>query len=121
MAKSFETLEAWKRSIELSDEIYKITGKFPKEELFGITSQIRRASVSITNNIAEGTEQDSIPQSLKYLRISIGSLNEVDNLTIISYRLGYINDDELKDLKKSIEMAGKVIRGYKKYLQSKKQ
>jgi four helix bundle protein len=75
MAKTFETLDVWKKSMDLGLDIYKITKNFPKEEIYGLTAQIRRAVMSVSNNIAEGSGLDSNRQFIKHLKISKGSLN----------------------------------------------
>lgn len=121
MSKRFKTLKIWKKSTELSLDVYGLTKNFPKEELSGITYQIRRASVSVSTNIAEGSDMGTIPQFIRYVNISKGSLNEVDNLVYLSRQLGYISNKDFDDLNKKIEELGKMLEGYRKYLKIKKE
>jgi len=116
MAKSFEQLDAWKHAINLAVELYQITNKLPKNEIYGITSQIRRAVVSISSNIAEGSGVGSNLNYIHHLKIAIGSLNEVENLIIIATRLKYIKSEDFKDLDKSIKRIRKLIYGLINYL-----
>ena len=84
-------LEVWKEAVELTVEVYELTKAFPKEEIYGLTSQIRRAVVSVPSNIAEGCARKSATETIHFLYIAIGSLAEVETQIIISNRLGYIS------------------------------
>jgi len=92
--KHFTDLIAWQKNHQLVLEIYKITKKFPKDELFGLTSQIRRAVVSITSNIAEGYGRYYFKEKIRFYTISRGSSTEVQNHLIIAKDLGYITEEE---------------------------
>lgn len=98
----YQDLDAWKESIKLVKKIYEITNKFPQDEKFGIVSQIRRASISIPSNIAEGATRFSDKESLRFMEIALGSIAEVETQLIIANELGFINNiyDELESLKK---------------------
>ena len=85
-------LDVWKRSISLVTDIYKITKAFPKEELYGLTSQLRRAAVSIPSNIAEGSARNSNKEYVHFLYISLSSLSETETQLIIANKINYIND-----------------------------
>ncbi len=87
-------LRLWEKSMELVTCIYKVTMGFPKEEEFGLKSQLRRGAVSIPSNLAEGLTRKSRKDKLRFLNISQGSLSEVDAQFEISCRLGYLNDNE---------------------------
>jgi four helix bundle protein len=87
-------LEVWKLSMELVEEIYDLTRSFPKEEQYGLTSQIRRASISIPSNIAEGAARKGNKEYLQYLYVSLGSLSELETQILISKRLKYIESEE---------------------------
>lgn len=89
-AFSFENIVAWKKAHQFTCLVYKITKKFPEDEKFGITSQFRRAAVSIGANIAEGYKKLSKADKLRFFNISEGSLAECQNYIILSHDLGYL-------------------------------
>lgn len=91
---SHKDLKVWQESMNLVEDIYKITANFPKEEIYGLRSQIRRAAVSIPSNIAEGAGRKGSAEFCRFLYISLGSISEVDTQLEIAVRLKYI---ELKD------------------------
>ncbi len=80
-------LDVWKRSVELVTTVYYLTSEFPKEEIFGLTNQIRRASVSIPSNIAEGAARNSDKEFIRFLYISLGSNQELDTQMLIARNL----------------------------------
>ena len=116
MAKNYENLEAWKDSVSLAVLIYKETKNFPKGEFYGLTSQLRRAVVSISTNIAEGAGRASKTEFTRFINIALGSLNEVENLTYISKELGYLKEEKFSLIKKQIKKLGNLIGGLKRYL-----
>ncbi len=87
---SHKDLDVWKLSIDFVVDIYKLTESFPKSELYGLTSQIRRASVSVPSNIAEGAARKHTKEYIQFLYISLGSISEVETQLIISQRIGYV-------------------------------
>ncbi|MBF4465490.1 four helix bundle protein [Flavobacterium sp. LC2016-12] len=89
--KTFRDLLIWQKSMNLVTEIYQITNSFPKEEIYGLSSQIRRSAISIPSNIAEGYGRDGNSDYLRFLNISISSLFEIQTQLEISYNLKYIN------------------------------
>jgi len=91
---SFKDLEIWKRGISLVEKIYELTKSFPKEEIYGLTSQIRRCSVSIPSNIAEGFSRGHKTEYKQFLFISIGSCSELVTQLTIAARLGYLSENE---------------------------
>ena len=99
----FEKLEVWQTARKFTSEIYLLTRKFPKEELFGITNQIRRASISICSNIAEGVTRKTNKEMARFTQISDGSAVEVLSQLIISEDLNYITEKELKYFRLKIE------------------
>lgn len=111
-------LDAWKLSIELVTEIYKKTKDFPKEELYGLTSQIRRCAVSIPSNIAEGSARQSDKELIHFLYIALGSCSELETQLIISKNLEYLS--EIKNLSDRLTIIKKTILGLIKYLKKKK-
>jgi len=104
--QDFKKLEVWRLSFELGKEIYKITDNFPKEETYSITSQLRRAALSISANIAEGTGRSSDKDFLRFLYISMGSLKECENFILMSKDFNYINQQQLEDLTKNLQITG---------------
>jgi len=110
-------LDVWKESIEFVVEIYKITGTFPKEELYGLISQIRRSSISIPSNIAEGSARNSDKEFIQFLYISLGSMAELETQIIISKELNYIND--ITSVINRINKIKQMILGLIKYLKKK--
>lgn len=94
--QDYKKLEIYKEAVKLTLEIYALTRYFPEDELFGIISQLRRASVSISSNIAEGAGRMSNRDFVRFLYNSIGSLNEVENLLVIAKELNYLDETELK-------------------------
>ena len=117
-AKMFHNeLDAWKESIKLVKKIYILSSKFPSSEQFGLTSQIRRAVVSIPSNIAEGCGRNSDKELIRFCWIAMGSLSEVETQLIIAKDLGFLesNDDVLLDIRR----VRKILSGFINYLQSK--
>lgn len=118
MAKinKFEDLIIWKKGIELSYEVYQITSVFPKNEVFGLTSQLTRASVSIPSNIAEGFGRQSQREFKRFLRIAAGSLCELKTQIYLSEKLEYINSQQRGKTMELIEEISKMIHSIlKKY------
>lgn len=100
---SFEKLESWKIARSFVSRLYFITGSFPESEKFGIINQIRRAGISITSNLAEGTSRNSYKEKVRFIEISFSSLMEVLNCLIISNDCGWINDNDLEGLRNDID------------------
>ncbi|KIA94003.1 four helix bundle protein [Flavobacterium sp. KMS] len=95
---NFKKLLIWQKSMSLITKIYISTNNFPKEEVFGLTSQIRRSSISIPSNIAEGFGRESNKDFLRFLNISIGSLFEMQTQLEIAKNIAYLNEDEFNNL-----------------------
>jgi four helix bundle protein len=109
--RHYKELIAWQKGHELVLEIYRASAHFPTSELYGLTSQIRRASVSITSNIAEGFSRNSQKEKIQFYHISKGSLSEIDNQITIAKDLGYIKKVEYDSLVIKIEEVGRIIHG----------
>lgn len=106
---SFEKLEVWQLSRKLSVKIYKTTAKFPKEELYGLTSQLRRASVSVASNLAEGNSRLSPKDKAHFFQIAFSSLMEVMNQLIISFDLKFISEETMDSYRSEIsELSNKL-------------
>jgi four helix bundle protein len=114
--KTHKDLEAWRQSIELVKTIYQATATFPKQEVYGITSQIRRSAVSVPSNIAEGAARNSLKEFIQFLYISLGSLSELETQWIIAGELGFTDNTEIIE---KIETIRKIILGLIKHLKSK--
>lgn len=112
-------LDVWKESIELIKLIYNLTSNFPKEEMFNLTSQIRRAAVSVASNIAEGCVKSSKKELLRHLDIALGSLSELETQLTISKKIGFINDIEFSPLSSKIETIMKMLINLIKFHRSK--
>ena len=97
-------LSVWKESMDLVESVYMLTSSFPKSEIFGLTSQIRRAAVSVPANISEGSARKSSKEFHYFLTISFGSLTELETLLIIAKELQYINDDGFSQLHQQIRV-----------------
>lgn len=98
--KDFRELQVWQRSHQLTLGIYRVTKKFPKEELFGLTSQMRRASASISANIAEGCGRDGDAELKRFLNIALGSACELDYHLLLASELGYLAQVDSRPLAK---------------------
>lgn len=118
--KSYRDLEVWKKGVLLSMELYKITNDFPPHELFGISSQIRRAAASVPANIAEGYGRESTKNYLQFLRTARGSLNELDTFLTIATGLEYLTIEKRKNLHQKTEEISKMLNSLIKKLNSKK-
>lgn len=113
---SFEKLEIWQLSVELSVDLYKMTKDFPSEEKYGITSQIRRAANSIGANIAEGSGRKSTKEKSRYIEIAYGSLLEVLSFLQVSERLGFISKESVITLRPKIEKVSNKLNAYNRSL-----
>ena len=111
---SFEKLNVWQKSKTLSVDIYKITSKFPDEERFGLISQMRRCSISVSSNIAEGTGRNSPKDKARFTEISFASLMELLNQLIISFELNFIAKDQYELLRKEIEDISRMLNALRK-------
>lgn len=110
--KSFTELKVWAKAHQLVIQIYKITKDFPAEERFSLTNQIRRASVSIASNIAEGFQRSSSKVSRNFYDIADGSIEEVKYQLLLSRDLRYIKEQEYKDLLQLTEEVSKMLRAW---------
>ena len=115
--QTHKDLDVWKLGIDLVERVYKETKNFPKEEQFGLVSQMRRAAVSIPSNIAEGAARKGNAEFLQFLYISLGSLSELETQILISIRLKYLSNESLLE---SIALIGKKLINLIKYHKEKK-
>ena len=105
-----KNLDVWQKSMTLADEIYRITKSFPKDEIFGLVSQMRRAAVSIPSNISEGYGRSTNAEVIHFLYNSLGSSNELDTQLLISRRQDYVNDMDYQIVDKLNEDVNKMLR-----------
>lgn len=116
MANSYRDLIAWQRSVELSVDVYRFTADFPREEIYGLTSQMRRAAVSIASNIAEGYGRNSKSEYRHFLGIARGSVLELLTQLTIAKKLGFGKAELLEKTESRAEEAGKIIWAIRKSL-----
>ena len=115
--KSYKELLIWQKGIRIVIQVYQLTKTFPKDEIYALTSQLKRASVSIPSNIAEGFGRQTDKSFNHFLNISRGSLNEIETQIIIAKELGFIQDENLyNDLLFIIEEESKMINAFAKNL-----
>jgi four helix bundle protein len=108
---SFRSLKVWQRSMTLVEEIYSVTSSFPRHEQFGLTSQIRRASVSIPSNIAEGKRRKRQLAYLNHLDVALGSQGEVEVQLEIAKRVGFLASHDYDRLQAIVEEVGRMLNG----------
>lgn len=114
---SFEKLIAWQKARELASEIYKITKLFPKDEVFGLTSQMRRCAVSIASNLAEGSGRNSMKDKGRFTEIAFGSALELLNQLILSFDFKYFEEQKYIEIREKITEVTVLINGlYKSQL-----
>ena len=107
--QDFRKLQIWQKSHKLTLDIYKLTKTFPKEELYGLTSQLRRAGSSIPTNIAEGCARGSDKDFARFIQIAMDSANETEYLILLSTELGYMPNDKSKDISKDLQSLKKML------------
>lgn len=110
--KSFTDLKVWQEAHILALQIYRITDTFPKQEMFGLVSQLRRAAVSITSNIAEGFSRISPKEKLHFYSITHGSLTEVENQLLLSKDLGYLEPDLFEKTHAQLSYVHKILNAF---------
>jgi len=112
---SFEKLEVWKNAVDLAVDIYQTTARFPKDEIYLLTSQLRRASVSVSSNISEGNSRETNKDKAHFTTMAYTSLMEVLNQLIISNKLNYITEEELIKYRDRISLIANQLNNLKKY------
>ena len=113
---NFEKLEVWKKAIEFADFVYSVTREFPDAERFGLTNQMRRAAVSISSNIAEGTSRFSRDDYARFLEIATGSLFEVVSQSFIVQRQNYLSEENRQRLYTAAEEQSRMLSGLRRSL-----
>ena len=107
----FEKLDVWQKAVDFADRVYVVTRDFPAEERFGLTSQMRRASVSISSNLAEGSGRSSNKDFSHFVEIAYGSLMEVVSQTQVAFRQSFLNDDDRGVLYIAAEELARMLSG----------
>ena len=115
---NFEKLEGWRKAIEFADQVYALTRSFPENERFGLTNQIRRAAVSISSNIAEGSSRASKSDFARFIQIAGGSIFEVVSQATIARRQKFLSEEAFQQLYAAAEEQSKMLSGLKKSLNS---
>lgn len=114
--KNFKNLKVWQKGMDLVKNVYKSSKNFPKEELFGLTSQIRRSAISIPSNVAEGSGRGTDNEFNRFLDIALGSSFELETQLIIAHELGFLSDEDFIDINKELDEEQKMIIGLQKSL-----
>jgi len=108
---SFKDLKAWQKAMDLAEDIYNLTDLFPKHEIYGLTSQMRRAAVSVPSNIAEGKGRSTDRDFVFFLHHSRGSLHELETQLLLSRRRGYVEERAFGQVSNSIQELGRILNG----------
>jgi four helix bundle protein len=114
--KSYKDLRVWQKALDFADAVYVVTRLFPKEELYGLTSQIRRSLVSVPSNIAEGCARNTFKENNQFLGIAAGSLAEVDTQLRLALRFNYLDVATFETLQSALEEISRMLSGLKKSL-----
>ena len=116
--KDFRQLKVWEKSHQLALAVYKVTTKFPKEELYGLTSQIRRASMSVPTNIAEGCGRNTDKEFARFLQIAMGSASETEYQLILARDLEFLPKDSYEKLHNDVEEIKRMLASLLKTLRA---
>ena len=114
--RDFRSLDVWKRAFDFAEKVYNITKDFPKEEIYSLTSQLRRASVNVFSNIAEGCGKRTNKDAIGFMYNAMGSIREVEAQLLFSGKVGYLYKDRVDELEMEAVEIGKMLMGYIKYL-----
>ncbi len=117
--RNFRRLQVWERAHELTSKIYELTVPFPREEIYGLTSQTRRACASIPTNIAEGCGRETPADFARFLQIAVGSASETEYLVLLARDLKYLNSDQYVELINEIISIKKMLTALLKNIRTK--
>ena len=120
MTQGYRDLVVWQQAMDVAVETYRLTSSFPKEEMFGFTSQMRRAAVSIASNIAEGEGRKSKNEFSHFLGIALGSKSELETQLILSERVNLLKTTDTEPIKKSLDDIGKMLTALRREIGSQK-
>ena len=113
---NFEKLDVWHKAIEFADLVYVVTGTFPSDERFGLTNQMRRAAVSVSSNIAEGTSRSSKTDFARFVEIATGSVFEVVSQATVSQRREFLSEADYRKIYAAAEEQSRMLSGLRKAL-----
>ena len=119
MLKNYKDLTVWQKAYRLCLEMYKLTKTFPKEEIYGLSSQMRRAAVSIPSNIAEGYGRKTTPEYIQSLYIAYGSICELETQLLLSGDLGYIKEKEMEKIQQDVGDIERMLKALIKSLRER--
>jgi four helix bundle protein len=119
MIQSYQDLKVWQAGMDIVVEVYRMTRRFPREEVYGLSAQLRRAAVSLPSNIAEGHARQSTREYLHYTSIALGSLAELETQVLAAIRLDYLDASDAESLLTLADSEGKMLRGLQKSLRNK--
>jgi len=117
--KGYQELEVWQKAMDLVTMCYQATAKFPKNEIYGLSSQLQRAAVSVPANIAEGRQRQHSKEFLQHLSIAYGSLAEVETHIQIAGRLNYLHEDQINNLLFKTAEIGKMLNGLRRSIEKR--
>jgi four helix bundle protein len=120
VSQNYRDLRAWNRAMDLVERLYALSASFPLDERYGLTSQVRRAAVSVPSNIAEGQGRRSLNEFIHHLSIAHGSLREVETQCLIGARLGYVNEGESDDLLALASEVGRLLNALMNALEARR-
>jgi len=116
--RSYEDLKVWEKSVTLAKQIYDLTKTFPKDEIYGLTSQIRRSAVSVSSNIAEGCGRNSYGEFIQFIGIASGSLAELHTQLLIAFNTDYLKQEDFNMILLQIKEIGRMLNGLKSTLKN---
>ena len=120
MVKTHKDLEVWKSSVDFVAALYQTTKSFPKEEMYGLTSQMRRSAVSIPSNIAEGSARKHDGEFRQFLYVALGSAAELDTQLVIARRLEYLNEQDYLQFSSALNTISRMLQGLIRSIKTKK-
>jgi four helix bundle protein len=118
--KSYRDLEVWQKSMRLAKRVYQVTQKFPSEERFGLTNQLRRAAVSVPSNLVEGHARFGSGEFSRFISITMGSVAELETQILLSSELGYVGPDVANEILAELDAIGKMLRGLAKSIERRR-
>lgn len=117
--RSYQDLKVWERAIELAELVYRLSAKFPAEERYELTRQVRRAAISVSANIAEGAGRNGTREFVHFLGVASGSLSETDSHLVLSSRLGIARQEDVERVRDHVAEVGRSFAGLKRSLRDR--